>query len=999
MTCSLIPYGTPSEAVFRLRSPFFLNGAQMVFSWLRNLKNGLVQGNLRQKQAQARRRPLGSVSPQLTPVIIEALECRRMLSGSPVAATLAGFTSAAATVNPPAPVISGVGGTTSDAAPSTPITVAPNLVITGTLNISNATVSFTNWQDGDRLQFTNTYALQHTFVENVTANTATFTLTGVASIAAYQATLRTVQFWDVAGNPIVSNRVATFTVTDIDSDSSLAATQNIGFNLSGQSSPVVSGISGTTSDTAPATPITIAPSLVVTDTVNISSATVSFTNWQDGDRLEFTNSYALQHTFVENVTANTATLTLTGVASVAAYQATLRSVQFWDVAGNPNVSTRVATFTVTDIDSDSSPAATQNISFNLSGGSSPVVSGIGGTTTDTAPATPITIAPNLVVTDTVNISSATVSFTNWQDGDRLQFTNSYALQHTFVVNSSANTATLTLTGVASIAAYQATLQTVQFWDVAGNPNVSTRVATFIVTDIDSDSSPAATQNISFSLSGKSSPVVSGIGGTTSDTAPATPITIAPNLVVTDTVNISSATVSFTNWQDGDRLQFTNSYALQHTFVENSTTNTATLTLTGVASIAAYQATLQSVQFWTAAGNPVTWLQRVATFTVNDIYGNSGSGTQNIKFSPASAVSPPGLSGIAGVTSYAQLASPVAVAPSLVVTDSLNLSGATISFTNWQAGDRLQFTNTYSLQNTFVENATTNTATLTISGLATVAQYQTTLRSVQFWSVAGNPVTSVQRVATFSVADSYAIPGSGSQNIAVSTTTAPTVNNQAAATTTPTITGTFPTFTKNAPVLTVTVNGTTYTLGTSPQLTSPSTGSWILNLAAAPLPTTTSSFTVTATMTNSFGNQLSGTGTVTNEQAIIQAYLTANNLTATKTATGLDYVITTNGTGAIPTRGQTVTANYSGYFLNSNGTLGAEFDSNVDSKFGHVSPFSFTLGVGQVIAGWDQGFSLLPVGTAATLLIPSYLGYGTLGAGSSIPANSILIFKVKVISAT
>ena len=951
------------------------------------------------------RRPVGSVSPQFTPVIIEALERRQMLSGSPVTtATLTGFTSATTTGNPPPPAISGIGGTTSDTAPATPITVAPNLVITGTVNLSSATVSFANWQDGDRLQFSNSYALQHTFVENSTANTATLTFTGVASIAAYQATLQTVQYWDVAGNPNLSTRVATFTVIDIYSDSSSPAMQNVSFNLSGASSPVVSGIGGTTSDTTPATPITIAPNLVVTDAVNISSATISFTNWQDGDRLQFTNTYALQHTFIENNTANTATLTFTGVASIAAYQATLRTVQFWDVAGNLNISTRVATFTVTDIYSDSSPAATQNISFNLSGQSSPVVSGIGGTTTDTAPATPITVAPNLVITDTVNISSATVSFTGWQPGDRLQFTNTYALQHTFVENSTANTATLTFSGVASIAAYQATLRTVQFWDVAGNLNISTRVATFTVTDIYSDSSPAASQNISFNLSGQSSPVVSGIGGTTSDTAPATPITVAPNLVITDTVNISSATVSFTNWQDGDRLQFTNTYALQHTFVENSTANTATLTFTGVASIAAYQATLQSVQFWAAAGVPVTWLQRVATFTVNDIYGNSGSGTQNIKFNPASTVSPPVLSGIAGTTNYAQLASPVTVAPNLVITDSLGISSATISFVNWQGGDRVQFTNSYALQNTFVESETTKTASLTISGLATVAQYQATLRSLQFWSVAGNPVTSVQRVATFTVVDIYSISGSGSQNISVSTTTAPTVINQAAPTTTPIITGTYPTFTKNAPVLTVTVNGMTYTLGTSPQLTSPSTGIWSLNLgavsgvSAAPLPTSTSSFTVTATMTSASGNQLAGTGTIMNEQAIIQTYLTANNLTSVKTASGLDYVITTKGTGAIPTKGQTVTANYSGYLLNSNGTLGIEFDSNVDAPFGHVSPFSFTLGIGQVIAGWDQGFALLPVGTVATLLIPSYLGYGTIGAGSSIPINSILVFKVKVVSA-
>ncbi|MEI8019913.1 MAG: hypothetical protein WCH39_17040, partial [Schlesneria sp.] len=264
-----------------MTTSIFLNGASMVFSWLWNLKCGLIQGTLGRRQAQTRRRPVGSVSPRFTPVMIEALECRQMLSGSPVTnATLTGFSSAATTGNPPSPVVSGIGGTTSDTAPATPITVAPNLVITGTANLSSATVSFTNWQDGDRLQFTNSYALQHTFVENSNTNTATLTFTGVASIAAYQATLQTVQFWDVAGNPNLSTRVATFTVTDIYSNSSSPATQNISFNLSGASSPVVSGIGGTTSDTTPASPITVAPNLVVTDTVNISSATISFTNWQ-----------------------------------------------------------------------------------------------------------------------------------------------------------------------------------------------------------------------------------------------------------------------------------------------------------------------------------------------------------------------------------------------------------------------------------------------------------------------------------------------------------------------------------------------------------------------------------------------------------------------------------------------------------------------------------------------------------------------------------------------
>ena len=233
------------------------------------------------------------------------------------------------------------------------------------------------------------------------------------------------------------------------------------------------------------------------------------------------------------------------------------------------------------------------------------------------------------------------------------------------------------------------------------------------------------------------------------------------------------------------------------------------------------------------------------------------------------------------------------------------------------------------------------------------------------------------------------------NTPTTTLANPTVNSQTITTNVaPLITGTFDAV--NTTVLTVAANGNTYTLGTNAQLTSPSSGQWSLNLGGATLisPVTT----VTVTSVDKTGNKASGTGTITDGAGIISNYLAANNLTATTTADGLNYVIKTNGTGPVPTAGQTVTVNYSGFILNSNGTKGTEFDSNTDSQFGHVSPFSFTLGAGQVIAGWDEAFALLPVGTVAELIIPSALAYGTTGSGTSIPPNSILIFDVTLLSA-
>ncbi|MEQ1554269.1 MAG: FKBP-type peptidyl-prolyl cis-trans isomerase [Ferruginibacter sp.] len=123
---------------------------------------------------------------------------------------------------------------------------------------------------------------------------------------------------------------------------------------------------------------------------------------------------------------------------------------------------------------------------------------------------------------------------------------------------------------------------------------------------------------------------------------------------------------------------------------------------------------------------------------------------------------------------------------------------------------------------------------------------------------------------------------------------------------------------------------------------------------------------------------------------IQTFLKTNNLTATKTNSGMYYIITRDGTGEKPAVGTEVTMNYTGMFLD-----GKKFDSNEDSTFNHVSPFKFTLGKGQVIKGWDEGVALLQKGTKAKFILPSSMAYGANGTGG-IPANSILQFDVELV---
>lgn len=111
------------------------------------------------------------------------------------------------------------------------------------------------------------------------------------------------------------------------------------------------------------------------------------------------------------------------------------------------------------------------------------------------------------------------------------------------------------------------------------------------------------------------------------------------------------------------------------------------------------------------------------------------------------------------------------------------------------------------------------------------------------------------------------------------------------------------------------------------------------------------------------------------------------LKASKTASGLNYFITECGAGEKLKSGDKVTVNYTGLL-----TDGTKFDSSLDRN----QTFSFPLGAGKVIKGWDEGVQLLHVGDRATFIIPSTLGYGTRGAGGVIPPNATLIFIIEVV---
>jgi FKBP-type peptidyl-prolyl cis-trans isomerase FkpA len=137
--------------------------------------------------------------------------------------------------------------------------------------------------------------------------------------------------------------------------------------------------------------------------------------------------------------------------------------------------------------------------------------------------------------------------------------------------------------------------------------------------------------------------------------------------------------------------------------------------------------------------------------------------------------------------------------------------------------------------------------------------------------------------------------------------------------------------------------------------------------------------------------------------VIEDYISANNINANRTESGLFYVIEENGSGPAIEPGDMAFVHYAGYLLD--GTL---FDTSRKELaqaqgvfneqrdiMGGYGPLDVMVGQGRVIQGWDEGLGLLKKGDKAKFIIPSPLAYGDRAAGAAIPANSILIFDVEV----
>ncbi|MDP9701528.1 hypothetical protein J2T16_004470 [Paenibacillus intestini] len=400
------------------------------------------------------------------------------------------------------PIVTTSGGSTNYiSGASTPADIDSGLTVSDLDNatLASATVSImSNFDAGkDVLAYTNDGASMGNITASYNASTGVMTLIssgGTATLAQWQRALRGISFSSTSATP--GQRNISYIVSD-GTKASVAATHPV--EVAVIAPPMLTTSNGSASfvagDNIPSTPVVIDSGITVTADSNttLSSATVTITgNLHVGeDVLGFINDGLSMGNITASYNASTGVLTLTssgGTATLAQWQAALRSITYTNTAIKPNAATRVVSFMVTDDDNVSNPATRTVMVMDTN--QTPIVTTSDGLTNYiSGTSTPVAIDGGLAVSDLDNatLASATVSITSHLDAgkDVLAYTNDGASMGNITANYDALMGVLTLTsagGTATLAQWQNALQAVTYSNTQVSTNMTTRTISFTVSD-------------------------------------------------------------------------------------------------------------------------------------------------------------------------------------------------------------------------------------------------------------------------------------------------------------------------------------------------------------------------------------------------------------------------------------------------------------------------------------------------------------------------------------
>ncbi|QDH60570.1 DUF4347 domain-containing protein [Pandoraea pnomenusa] len=669
----------------------------------------------------------------------------------------------------------GVGGTA--------VAVDPGITLSdpSSASATTATVRITNVQSGDQLSF----VAQNGITGSYDAATGTLLLTGSGSpsIANWQAALQSVTFFSTLASPTLSTATRTVSFSfDDGTEASNIATRAITITATDQTPLVTEGGASSTAYVAGSAAVAIDTGLHVSDadSPKLTSGTVAIASGNvAGDTLSFSNTnVTLYGDIVGSYDTTTQRLTLTSLsnnATVAQWQNAFEAVTFASAAGTTG-GTRDITFSVSDGTKTSallhhSLVVTAGPRITTDSGSAAFASG------DNGPSTPVTVDSGILIADgnSATLASANVAITgNFQiNHDELVFVGNPATMGDIsaVYDSGTGVLTMTSAGGASLLQWQTALASIQFTNDLVVPSALTRTVSFQIND-GTLSSAFATRNVTVTATDQT-PVLGAGGNTASfvagDNAASTPVTVNNGITVSDLDGgpLQQALVTLaSHYESTDVLAFINTSATLYGNIQASYTG-GVLTLTSMGSVATltqWQNALRAVTYTSTAITPGTGA-RTVSFVVSDGTKSSAALTSTVSVTDTDQT--PIVGGSSGNVTFTQgdnaPATPIVIDSGITLSDrdntTLTQANVVIASGFDAIGDTLLFTNDGSTMGNIVGTYANGTLALTsMGGSATLAQWQSALRSIRFTDSAATPATT-QRVVSFVVSDGTKVSAS------------------------------------------------------------------------------------------------------------------------------------------------------------------------------------------------------------------------------------------------
>ncbi len=487
--------------------------------------------------------------------------------------------------------------------------------------------------------------------------------------------------------------------------------------------------------------VAVDSSLTVTSyDTDLTGASITITNYQSGDSLNYTPIDGI--TIASN---STGVLTLTGSATPAQYTAALQSVTF-STTSTVKGTRAVDVVGLDTNDTGNVPSNTESDSVIVAIGP-PDVTASGSTgQTFTLGGAAVAVDSGVTVTSgDTEITGASMKIANYQSGDSLNYTPIDGI--TITSNSGG---VLNLTGTATPAQYSAALQSVTF--LTTSTVKGTRSVDVVADDSSDAGNVPSNTGVDTVVVAFPPPVVTASGITNTFKVGGAAVAVDSGVTVTSyDTDLTGATETITNYQSGDALNFTNQGGISGSYNSAS----GVLTLTGTATVAQYQAALQSVTFSTTS---IASTSRTLSIVAIDgsLDSNPAVEQVNVEYNVVTA------SGVVNNFYIGGAAVPINLGLTVRASDT-DLTGATVTITNNQPGDTLNFNSQNGISGNYAGGV------LTLSGSATVAQYQTALQSVTFSSPSSNLTTRLLSIVALDANDSLnSNPAAERVNVVIAT---------------------------------------------------------------------------------------------------------------------------------------------------------------------------------------------------------------------------------------